>query len=106
MINGNGLIGTVTRVASDGATVTLIDDPSVKVGARDNASGEIGLIEPDVGDPSLLQLQYVPDVTRLHVGDRIVTAGGRATAGASLYPPNILIGTVKSSSRRRGPPVP
>lgn len=96
VIDADGLIGTVTRVAAIGSTVTLIDDPTANEGARDDSSGEVGLIAPDVGNPDLLQLKFVRDVTKLKVGDLIVTAGGSVTGHATLFPPNVPIGTVTS----------
>ena len=43
VIDGEGLVGKVTRVASDGALVSLITDSEVEVKARISATGAIGM---------------------------------------------------------------
>jgi rod shape-determining protein MreC len=96
VINGFGLIGTVTRVAANGSIVTLINDPQAGEAARDNTSSENGTIVPVVGNPSELQMKFVAHPSKVKVGDFIVTAGPAATQGASLFPPNVLIGQVAS----------
>ncbi len=94
VIDPDGLIGTVTDVAADSAIVTLLNDPSSGVAARDSSSRELGAIEPQAGNPGELQMVDVSEPTTVKVGDLIVTAGERLTAGASLFPANIVIGQV------------
>jgi rod shape-determining protein MreC len=96
VIDPDGLIGTVTEVAADAAIVTLINDPSSGVGARDSSSREVGLIEALPGSPGELQMLNVSQPSEVKVGDLIVTAGDQATDDASLFPANILIGEVTS----------
>ena len=97
VIDGDGLIGTVTRVAGISSVVSLINDPQAGVSALDNVSGETGTIVPVVGNPSQLRMEFVAHpATKVKVGDSIVTAGEAATAGGSLFPPNIPIGSVSS----------
>jgi rod shape-determining protein MreC len=57
VIDPDGLIGTVSEVAADSAIVTLINDPSSGVAARDSASREHGVIGPQTGSPGELELQ-------------------------------------------------
>ncbi len=94
VIDPDGLIGTVTEVAANSAIVTLINDPSSGVTARDSSSREIGLIGPQPGSPGELWMTTVSLPGEVKVGDLIVTAGERATDNASLFPPNIPIGQV------------
>lgn len=94
VIDPDGLIGTVSEVAADSAIVTLINDPSSGVAARDSASREHGVIGPQTGSPGELELSFVSSPGEVRVGDLVVTAGARATENASLIPPNIPIGTV------------
>jgi rod shape-determining protein MreC len=89
------LVGTVSEVAADSAKVTLISASSAAEDAVDNRSSVVGQIKPDPGNTTLLELVYA-DPTKVKVGDQIVTAGDTLTGGASLYPPSLLIGTVKS----------
>ncbi len=93
-ISDGALVGAVTQVTGNSAKVTMIDDASAGEAALDGPSGQIGLVKPDPGQSNLLTLNYVGDATKVHIGDLIVTAGYQATDGASLFPPNIPIGTV------------
>jgi rod shape-determining protein MreC len=96
VIDPDGVIGTVTTVAADSAVVTLINDPSSGVAARDATSREQGLIAPQPGSPGQLELQYVSSPGEVKVGDLIVTAGEQH--GASFFPPDLPIGTVTSAA--------
>ncbi len=95
VIASGGLVGHISFVASDAAFVTLITDPSSSVSARVlNAAGDFGLVKPSVGDPLDLLAQLLPRHAVIRKGDVVVTAGSRADALESLYPPNIPIGRV------------
>jgi rod shape-determining protein MreC len=96
VINGEGLVGKVTRAASDGALVSLITDSSVGVTAKINATGAYGIVQPQVGDPSKLLLQYLPAGAPVAVGDYVVTSGTVSSRGDSLFPKGIPIGQVTS----------
>ena len=95
-IGDGALVGTVTQVAGDSAKVTLIDGASAPVAARDGPAARSGSSRPTPGNTNLLTLDFPRDVTKIHVGDQIVTAGWQATGSASIFPPNIPIGTVTS----------
>jgi rod shape-determining protein MreC len=94
VIDPDGVIGLVTTVAADSSVVTLINDPSSGVAARDASSREQGLVVPQPGSPGQLELQYVSRPGEVKVGDLIVTAGEQH--GASFFPPDLPIGTVTS----------
>jgi rod shape-determining protein MreC len=96
VINGEGLVGKVTQVASDGAQVSLITDSSVGVSARIGTSSATGIVQPKVGDPNDLLLQYLPANTQANRGEWVVTSGTVASHNDSLYPPGIPIGQVSS----------
>jgi rod shape-determining protein MreC len=96
VINGEGLVGKVAQVASDGAQVTLITDSSVGVSARIGTSGATGIVQPKVGDPNDLLLQYLPANTQANKGEYVVTSGTVSSPDDSLYPPGIPIGQVTS----------
>jgi rod shape-determining protein MreC len=100
VINGEGLIGKVTQVASDGALVSLITDSEVEVKARIAATGAEGLVQPQVGEPGRLLMQYLPPGTRPQPGDLVITTGTVSGRGDSLYPAGIPIGTVTSVNER------
>jgi rod shape-determining protein MreC len=96
VINGEGLVGKVAQAASDGAQVTLITDSSVGVSARIGSSGATGIVQPKVGEPNDLLLQYLPANTRAEKGEYVVTSGTVSSPDDSLYPPGIPIGQVTS----------
>lgn len=96
VINAEGLIGKVAQVASDGAQVTLITDSSVGVSARIGSSNATGIVQPKVGDPNDLLLQYLPANTQANRGEYVVTSGTVSGPDDSLYPPGIPIGQVTS----------
>jgi rod shape-determining protein MreC len=96
VINGEGLVGKVTQTASDGAQVSLITDSTVGVSARIGSTGATGIVQPKVGDPNDLLLQYLPPNAQANRGDYVVTSGTVASPDDSLYPPGIPIGQVTS----------
>jgi rod shape-determining protein MreC len=96
VINGEGLVGKVTLAASDGAVVELITDSEVGVSARINGTGATGVVQPKVGDPNDLVLQYLPANTTVTRGQYVVTSGTLSSPDDSLYPPGIAIGQVSS----------
>lgn len=98
VINGEGLVGKVAQAASDGAQVTLITDSSVGVSARIGTSGATGIVQPKVGDPNDLLLQYLPANTQANRGEYVVTSGTVSSPDDSLYPPGIPIGQVTSTN--------
>ena len=102
VIDPDGVIGIVTTVAADSAIVTLINDPSSGVTARDARSREIGGIGPKPGSPGELRMQDVSLPAKVHAGDLIVTAGELDTDGASFFPANIPIGVVKTAAGTTG----
>jgi rod shape-determining protein MreC len=95
VINGEGLVGRVATVVPDGAQVDLITDSSMGVSARIGANTATGLLQPKVGEPNDLLLQYLPANYRPNPGEYVVTSG-TVSNEESLYPPGILIGRVAS----------
>lgn len=88
-----GLVGHVVRVTPSSSIVQLIIDPESFVAGRLDGSGETGLLEGQ-GDGDLRMSQVEADIQVLP-DERVVTAGYRFGGVAeSLYPPNVLIGTV------------
>jgi rod shape-determining protein MreC len=96
VVNGEGLVGKVVQVASDAAQVDLITDSTMGVSARIGSSNTTGIVQPKVGDPNDLLLQYLPADARANKGEYVVTSGTVASPDDSLYPPGILIGQVSS----------
>jgi rod shape-determining protein MreC len=89
-----GLVGHIVRVTQGSAVVQLIIDPDSAVAGRLDVSGETGLLEGE-GEGDLRMTLVDADAT-VQPDETVVTAGYRLLQGAaqSLYPPNVLIGTV------------
>jgi rod shape-determining protein MreC len=96
VVNGEGLVGKVAAVVSDGAQVDLITDSSMGVSARIGTGNATGIVQPKVGDPNDLLLQYLPANSQANPGEYVVTSGTVASPDDSLYPPGIVIGQVTS----------
>jgi rod shape-determining protein MreC len=96
VVSGEDLVGKVTQVASDAAQVSLITDSEVGVSAMINSTGVTGMVQPKVGDPSDLLLEYLPANAVPNPGDYVVTSGSVAGRGESLFPRGIPIGQVTS----------
>lgn len=94
----DGLVGRVTATTRGTAKVTLITDPESSVTARVQPGGSIGVVEPEVGDPRDLQLNFVQSGEEIEENQSVVTAGFASGTLDSLFPPGIPIGRVTDSS--------
>jgi rod shape-determining protein MreC len=87
-----GLVGHVVRVTATASVIQLIIDPGSFAAGRLDGSGESGLLEGRGAND--LVLSGIEPTTPVEPGERVVTAGYRFNGLGSLYPPNILIGSV------------
>ena len=94
VVNGDGLVGRVTDVTSGSAQVTLITDHRSAVSARVLPEGPSGVIEPEVGDPDDLLLDFIENDRPIDEDQILVTAGWSTGQVSSAYPPGIQIGRV------------
>ena len=93
VVSSAGLVGHVVRVGTSSSVVQLIIDPDSSVAGRLDVSRETGLLSGS--GPSDLQMSLVDPTVDAAPDEHVVTAGYRiAGVAKSLYPPNILIGTV------------
>ena len=98
VVNGDGLVGTVSAVTGGSAQVELIADGSSSVSAKVVPSGIQGVVTPEVGEPGTLILDFIDSAKHVHKGQNVVTSGWRAEGLSSRYPPNIPIGEVTQAS--------
>ena len=95
VVTGDGLVGTVSlTVSSHAAIVQLITDAKSGVGAKVANSDVTGIVQPAVGAPDDLRLEFIRHADRIKPGDNLVTSGTTSTRIPSLFPPNIPIGQV------------
>jgi rod shape-determining protein MreC len=85
VLNGQGLVGTVTTVSATTSTVLLATDASVTVGVRLAGTGQIGT------GSGLLRLQVFDVNAILHPGQELVTFG---SAGGRPYVPGVPVGVI------------
>jgi rod shape-determining protein MreC len=98
VVAADGLAGRVTAVTRGTAQVTLITDPNSSVTGRVQPGGATGVIEPTVGDPGKLQLNFVQRGEDINEDQSVVTAGFASSTLDSLFPPGIPIGKVTDAS--------
>jgi cell shape-determining protein MreC len=68
------------------------------VSARVGATNTVGIIQPKVGDPNDLLLQYLPVNAQANPGEYVETSGTVSSPDDSLYPPGIPVGQVTSAN--------
>ncbi|MCK4573502.1 MAG: rod shape-determining protein MreC [candidate division Zixibacteria bacterium] len=87
VINREGLVGRITSVGPDFATVQLLTDPSNRVAARVATSREMGIIKFTA--PEGMILDNFPVQGKIAVGDSILSSGL-----GGVYPAGLTVGTV------------
>jgi rod shape-determining protein MreC len=98
VVTGDGLVGRVSQVTPDSAVVTLITDHTSSVAGRVVPVNATGVVEPQVGNPDDLLLDYVQKGPQIQKGQTVVTAGFSAGAVGSLFPAGIPIGQVTQAT--------
>ena len=93
-MDGLGLVGRISGVASKTSRVVLLGDTSSRIAVTIDSGGQRALIVGDnTSRPTIEFLEY-PETVR--PGDRVITSGD-----GDVFPPGILVGQViKSNSGR------
>ena len=94
VIAAGGLAGKVTSVTGGTAEVKLITDGSSAVSAQVLPSGASGVVQPEVGQPNDLLLDFVDRGRRVTEGTTVVTSGFTSERVESRFPRGIPIGRV------------
>jgi rod shape-determining protein MreC len=89
VLNGDGLVGRVTTVGPDTATVLLANDPDFTVGTRMEASDELGFASGQGDRP--LRVELLNGKAEIKKGDRLVTFGSQAD---KPFVPGVPVGVV------------
>jgi len=90
VISSKGLVGIVSDVSKNYATVQSILNTKSKINAKLKKSSHFGTLIWNTEDPNVVQLIDIPRLAKLQKGDTIIT-GGRST----IFPEGVLIGTVR-----------
>ena len=95
VITGDGLVGTVSTTVTGGtAQIKLITDSTSGVPAAVASTNVSGIVQPAVGSPNDLRLEFIRHAERVKKGQDLVTAGTTTSRLPSLFPPGIPIGRV------------
>jgi rod shape-determining protein MreC len=89
VLNGDGLVGRVTTVGPNTATVLLANDPDFTVGTRMEASDELGFASGQGDRP--LRVELLNGKAEIKKGDRLVTFGSQAD---KPFVPGVPVGVV------------
>ncbi len=89
VVNGDGLVGRVTTVGPDIATVLLANDPDFTVGTRMEAGDELGFASGQGDRP--LRVELLNGKAEIKKGDRLVTFGSQAD---KPFVPGVPVGVV------------
>lgn len=98
VVAGEGLIGRVAEVTSGSAQVQLITDPRSSVSVKLLPDGPQGIVEPEVGNPDDLRLDFISADDDIAEGQILVTAGWSNGEISSVYPYGIPIGEVTQTT--------
>lgn len=93
-VTGTGqVVGLITDIGLNWATITTIYDASSQISGCLVSSGHTGVVQGARGEggEELLQMRYLSTATTVKNGDSVVTAG------SSLYPRGLLLGTVSGA---------
>ncbi|MFJ3660964.1 rod shape-determining protein MreC [Streptomyces sp. NPDC090119] len=89
VLNGDGLVGRVTTVGPETATVLLANDPDFTVGTRMEAGDELGFASGQGDRP--LRVELLNGKAEVKKGDRLVTFGSQAD---KPFVPGVPVGVV------------
>jgi rod shape-determining protein MreC len=89
VLNGDGLVGRVTTVGPNTATVLLANDPDFTVGTRMEATDELGFASGQGDRP--LRVELLNGKAKIKKGDRLVTFGSQADRP---FVPGVPVGIV------------
>ena len=89
VLNGDGLVGRVTTVGPNTATVLLANDPDFTVGTRMEATDELGFASGQGDRP--LRVELLNGKAEVKKGDRLVTFGSQAD---KPFVPGVPVGVV------------
>ena len=87
------VVGLITEIGSNWATVTTVLDNSLEISACVASSGNTGVVQGayTYGYPNKLRLNYLPAETILRNDDQVVTTG------SSLYPKGLILGYIEDA---------
>src|SRR3954453_1616398 len=98
VVAAQGLAGKVTPAPSNTAQGTLTPASDSAATARVQPSGATGVVEPEVGNPNDLQLDFLERGSAIAEGQMVLTAGFSTGDLGSIFPPGIPIGKITTAT--------
>jgi len=98
VVTGDGLVGSISDTTRGSAVVALITDHRSAVSAKLLPDGPDGIVEPEVGDPDDLLLDFIDSNTEVKEDQVLVTAGWSNGRISSAYPYGIEIGRISDAT--------
>ena len=92
VVTGDGLVGRVRDHTAGSAVIELISDHNSAVSAEVLPDGPTGIVEPQVGDPEDLLLDFIDSNDPIAENSMLSTAGWSDGVVSSAYPAGIPIG--------------
>ena len=102
VLNGQGLVGTVTAVSGQTCTVLLATDATAVAGVTLSPGGQIGWVTgpgKTTSGPGLLRLQVLDENAVLKVGEQLVTS---ASVHDRPYVPGVPVGVISEVENQAG----
>lgn len=97
VISSDGVVGVVLKVSDSYASVLPIINPYSNTSCRLLRTNAEGILSWDGLSYKEALLTGVPRHVDVQLGDTIVTS-----SNSNIYPPNVLVGTVKSFEEKSG----
>ncbi len=97
VISAQGVVGIVKNVSTNFSSVMSILHDKYKLSAKIKKSGYYGSLVWEGNNYREAQLKDIPNHVKLTVGDTVVTTGF-----STIFPENILIGTIKEFNLPEG----
>lgn len=87
------VIGLITEVGSNWATITTVLDSSIEISASIASSGHTGVTQGAYlsGETGKLRMNYLPSDAVLRNNDQVVTTG------SSVYPKDLILGYIEDA---------
>lgn len=94
VINKQGLVGRIIEANEQSARILLITDINSRIPVITGESRERAIVAGNNSD--LLTLLYLPDDSKAHIGEMVVSSGD-----GEMFPPGLPIGVVTSITDKR-----
>ena len=97
VVSPDGVVGVVLKTSKDYASVLPIINPHSNISSRLLRSNAEGMLSWNGASYREALLTGVPRHIDVQIGDTVVTS-----SNSNIYPPNVLVGTVKSYEEKSG----